>query len=299
MTPMRAHAQYSHLPPSEGRHSRQVYLHPFFPTYKTSSVPPSSSSFLSTCQGGPCERDHQQHKVDQQFPSSGSIDRSSLWATIPPPAKHEHFSHNATTSAGDLPSSGPGKWMSSKMRFMRKMMNSDGIDGSKPRKSAQLALQDDQQQAIIRGTKSGSNNSNSAHYCVPSGAPVRVCSDCNTTKTPLWRSGPRGPKSLCNACGIRQRKARRAMAAAALTGGVIPAVTPAKVPKEKKQQGECAVPFKKRCKFGTAETRKELHVDEFTRSFGKNNPAFHRVFPQDEKEAAMLLMALSCGLLRG
>ncbi|KAJ0246093.1 GATA transcription factor 21 [Hirschfeldia incana] len=24
---------------------------------------------------------------------------------------------------------------------------------------------------------------------------IRVCSDCNTTKTPLWRSGPRGPKT--------------------------------------------------------------------------------------------------------
>lgn len=24
--------------------------------------------------------------------------------------------------------------------------------------------------------------------------PIRVCSDCNTTKTPLWRSGPKGPK---------------------------------------------------------------------------------------------------------
>ncbi|EEC80836.1 hypothetical protein OsI_23438 [Oryza sativa Indica Group] len=45
---------------------------------------------------------------------------------------------------------------------------------------------------------------------------IRVCSDCNTTKTPLWRSGPCGPKSLCNACGIRQRKARRAMMASGL-----------------------------------------------------------------------------------
>lgn len=26
---------------------------------------------------------------------------------------------------------------------------------------------------------------------------VRVCADCNTTKTPLWRSGPKGPK-VCN-----------------------------------------------------------------------------------------------------
>ncbi|XVF31442.1 hypothetical protein REPUB_Repub16aG0146400 [Reevesia pubescens] len=39
----------------------------------------------------------------------------------------------------------------------------------------------------------------------------KFCSDCKTTKTPLWRGGPAGPKSLCNACGIRYRKKRRAM----------------------------------------------------------------------------------------
>ncbi|GAV79453.1 GATA domain-containing protein [Cephalotus follicularis] len=39
----------------------------------------------------------------------------------------------------------------------------------------------------------------------------RCCTDCKTTKTPLWRGGPAGPKSLCNACGIRYRKKRRAM----------------------------------------------------------------------------------------
>ncbi|WCJ43012.1 GATA transcription factor 15 [Euphorbia peplus] len=37
----------------------------------------------------------------------------------------------------------------------------------------------------------------------------KCCSDCKTTKTPLWRVGPAGPKSLCNACGIRYRKKRR------------------------------------------------------------------------------------------
>lgn len=35
----------------------------------------------------------------------------------------------------------------------------------------------------------------------------RSCVDCGTTKTPMWRSGPRGSKSLCNACGIRWKKA--------------------------------------------------------------------------------------------
>ncbi|KAK2977707.1 hypothetical protein RJ640_013725 [Escallonia rubra] len=37
----------------------------------------------------------------------------------------------------------------------------------------------------------------------------RSCSDCKTTKTPLWRIGPAGPKTLCNACGIRFRKNRK------------------------------------------------------------------------------------------
>lgn len=36
----------------------------------------------------------------------------------------------------------------------------------------------------------------------------KFCSDCKTTKTPLWRGGPNGPKTLCNACGIRYRKRR-------------------------------------------------------------------------------------------
>ncbi|PIN07082.1 hypothetical protein CDL12_20344 [Handroanthus impetiginosus] len=45
---------------------------------------------------------------------------------------------------------------------------------------------------------------------------ARRCANCDTTSTPLWRNGPRGPKSLCNACGIRYKKEeRRATAAAA------------------------------------------------------------------------------------
>ncbi|CAL9063898.1 unnamed protein product, partial [Musa banksii] len=40
---------------------------------------------------------------------------------------------------------------------------------------------------------------------------LKCCADCRTTKTPLWRAGPSGPKSLCNACGIRYRKNGRAL----------------------------------------------------------------------------------------
>uniref|UniRef100_A0A7C9CWX1 GATA-type domain-containing protein n=1 Tax=Opuntia streptacantha TaxID=393608 RepID=A0A7C9CWX1_OPUST len=38
----------------------------------------------------------------------------------------------------------------------------------------------------------------------------KFCADCKTTRTPLWRSGPAGPRTLCNACGIRYRKRKMA-----------------------------------------------------------------------------------------
>ncbi|KXG53149.1 PAS fold-3 [Penicillium griseofulvum] len=33
-----------------------------------------------------------------------------------------------------------------------------------------------------------------------------ICSDCGTADSPEWRKGPLGPKTLCNACGLRWSK---------------------------------------------------------------------------------------------
>ena len=35
---------------------------------------------------------------------------------------------------------------------------------------------------------------------------LRSCTNCGRYKTPQWRIGPLGPKSLCNACGVHYRK---------------------------------------------------------------------------------------------
>ena len=35
-----------------------------------------------------------------------------------------------------------------------------------------------------------------------------VCLHCSATETPLWRNGPEGPKTLCNACGVKWTKGK-------------------------------------------------------------------------------------------
>ncbi|CAF1873098.1 hypothetical protein HID58_063543 [Brassica napus] len=40
------------------------------------------------------------------------------------------------------------------------------------------------------------------------GAGLRRCTHCASDKTPQWRTGPLGPKTLCNACGVRFKSGR-------------------------------------------------------------------------------------------
>ncbi|XP_072955728.1 GATA transcription factor 1 [Typha angustifolia] len=36
----------------------------------------------------------------------------------------------------------------------------------------------------------------------------RRCRHCQAAETPQWRAGPEGPKTLCNACGVRYKSGR-------------------------------------------------------------------------------------------
>ncbi|CAI9757622.1 unnamed protein product [Fraxinus pennsylvanica] len=42
----------------------------------------------------------------------------------------------------------------------------------------------------------------------PTETPGRICLHCASEKTPQWRTGPMGPKTLCNACGVRYKSGR-------------------------------------------------------------------------------------------
>ncbi|KAG4932354.1 hypothetical protein JHK87_046356 [Glycine soja] len=252
-----------------------------------------------------------EEETEKIIPSSGSWDHSvaesehnkaTVWK------KAEERNENLESVAAE---DGSLKWMPAKMRIMRKMLVSDQTDTYTNSDNNTTHKFDDQKQQQL-SSPLGTDNSSSNNYSNHSNNTVRVCSDCHTTKTPLWRSGPRGPKSLCNACGIRQRKARRAMAAAAASASgngtvIVEAKKSVKgrnklqKKKEKKTRTEGAAQMKKKRKLGVgsakaSQSRNKFGFEDLTLRLRKNL-AMHQVFPQDEKEAAILLMALSYGLV--
>ena len=97
-------------------------------------------------------------------------------------------------------------------------------------------------EVVVQGSEGEDSNPNapsSGNSPSSNNEQKKTCADCGTTKTPLWRGGPAGPKvstlsiyqiappgltptldltflslffqSLCNACGIRSRKKKRAI----------------------------------------------------------------------------------------
>ncbi|KAJ3123408.1 blue light receptor, partial [Irineochytrium annulatum] len=50
------------------------------------------------------------------------------------------------------------------------------------------------------GNANGNGNGNGASSA------AKKCSNCSTSTTPMWRKGPMGAATLCNACGVKWRK---------------------------------------------------------------------------------------------
>lgn len=269
-------------------------------TFKSQPSSSSSSSTVHHLAAGSCQREPQEFQDQAKIYVSkdGALENSdcglklSLWKKEERVESDHHHEDSST------------KWMPSKLRILRKMMSSHHTDLSK---SSSPKIED--QKLQNQPSPSPDNSCNSSYNNDINNSPIRVCADCNTTKTPLWRSGPRGPKSLCNACGIRQRKARRAMAAAAAAtasnGTIVTAETTTSMKnkvqnKAKRSSNGCVAKLKnKKCKLSSQSQGRNKLCFEDLRIILSKSSAFHGVFPQDEKEAAILLMALSYGLVHG
>ncbi|KEH32529.1 GATA type zinc finger transcription factor family protein [Medicago truncatula] len=285
-------------------------LSPSYPTLFNSQDQVQKPSYY--CQTNHLPHDQEVEKIN--IPSSGSWNSSTAENHENYKTKHkltirwkkEQISDEMNNNQEADQDGTSVKWMSSKMRIMKKMMVSDQTGSSNLTSNSKQIKFEDQKQPL---SPQGTDNSSSNNYST-----IRVCSDCNTTKTPLWRSGPRGPKSLCNACGIRQRKARRALAAAAASAnGTTIADQTASVKRkklQKKKENKSKIEFdcstvhmkkkhKLEAKPPSHQSRKEFITFEDLKLSLSENLGVQQVFPQDEREAAILLMALSYGLVHG
>ncbi|KAL9440348.1 hypothetical protein AB3S75_019082 [Citrus x aurantiifolia] len=255
------------------------------------------------------EGSHQlDQKIDQRIAGGGSSDLQSSMSqpktmTNKLAIRRREVGEGSTSDNSSYTSSSSGESMSSKMRLANKIINSSSVSTGTHDESVKVAekLLHEHDNIEVHYFTTNSSNSNNT---------VRICSDCNTTTTPLWRSGPRGPKSLCNACGIRQRKARRAMQAAA-ESGTTTAKDNSSFPKiklqnnmEKKPRTSHVAQYKKvQCNTPDPDpphheyrSQRKLCFKDFALSLSSNS-ALKQVFPRDVEEAAILLMELSCGFI--
>lgn len=116
---------------------------------------------------------------------------------------------------------------------------------------------------------------------------IKSCSDCHTTRTPLWRGGPAGPKSLCNACGIKYNKKRREQLG--LDRG-----RNDKGKKKKKSGSSGGGGNVKSNSNGVAESvRSKLMALGGEMMLRRSGKLLGKL--REEEQAAILLMALSCG----
>ncbi|XP_060169534.1 GATA transcription factor 11-like [Lycium barbarum] len=82
---------------------------------------------------------------------------------------------------------------------------------------------------------------------------VKKCTHCEVTKTPQWREGPLGPKTLCNACGVRYRSGR-------LFPEYRPAASPTFVPTVHSNSHRKVVEMRKKSLYGAAEVEEPYEV---------------------------------------
>ncbi|KAF9899222.1 hypothetical protein EC991_009278 [Linnemannia zychae] len=74
----------------------------------------------------------------------------------------------------------------------------------KPSKPKPSKDQDDKGQAAsIKGSSGSGGSKKTASTGSASNPSQKRCGYCNCTTTPMWRRGPNGPSTLCNACGVK------------------------------------------------------------------------------------------------
>ncbi|MFS7906197.1 putative transcription factor C2C2-GATA family [Helianthus anomalus] len=98
---------------------------------------------------------------------------------------------------------------------------------------------------------------------------VRRCLHCGSDKTPQWRRGPMGPKTLCNACGVRYKSGR-------LVPEYRPAASPTFVPAKHSNSHRKVMELRRQMELRTQQQQLINHGSSFDGCNGTDDYLIHR-----------------------
>ncbi|XP_061369508.1 GATA transcription factor 2 [Gastrolobium bilobum] len=146
------------------------------------------------------DSDHHQHLPPPQHPFTHQFSDDSNFFTNFPSIPSEEAAElewlsqfvDDTTSFHDFP---PNQIMPMGSSHATSFLNTNDISNKNNSKSSSGAP--------VTGKSRSKREANGTGE-----AGVQRCSHCASEKTPQWRTGPLGPKTLCNACGVRFKSGR-------------------------------------------------------------------------------------------
>ncbi|KAI5477837.1 GATA transcription factor [Pseudohyphozyma bogoriensis] len=122
-----------------------------------------------------------------------------------------HPSAESDNAFDELDSTRATSWMWEfhQLQILNKKLRDerDYLDGLRPNRGSVYSARS--------GGRAGSASSRASRASSTSG---RTCANCGRPDSPEWRLGPTGPKTLCNACGLRWAKSEKERAAAMASG---------------------------------------------------------------------------------
>ncbi|KAI4356706.1 hypothetical protein L6164_000706 [Bauhinia variegata] len=83
-----------------------------------------------------------------------------------------------------------------------------GLAGLRPDTSFPSKARSKRSKALVSSPSKPTREQNEGSSATTGEGGVRRCTHCASEKTPQWRTGPLGPKTLCNACGVRYKSGR-------------------------------------------------------------------------------------------
>lgn len=130
------------------------------------------------------------------------------------------WSHSHLISDGNLISDPPllkqAYWLADSELIAPKNEQKVSVVACGDQKEAKRRVKKESYEVGIIQVKNSENVNDDDEEHIPN---ARRCTHCLSQRTPQWRAGPLGPKTLCNACGVRYK-----------SGRLLPEYRPAKSP---------------------------------------------------------------------